>query len=158
MVLELTKLEYPIFFIHVAPDHQDLEFKKTDWYPSSGSSSTICYRHLTLNLNQNTFSKLQLKPREQSARAKHTHKHLSISPSPSLNLATLSQSKAISLSQSRYLPLSNLPHSPSPSPSRSRSPSHKVCLAQLACSACKFVCKFVIFMHSLILGFDPGGF
>ena len=35
VVLELTKLEYPIFFIHVAPDHQHLEFKKTDWYPSS---------------------------------------------------------------------------------------------------------------------------
>ena len=33
--LELTKLEYPLFFIHVAPDHLRLEFKKTDWYPSS---------------------------------------------------------------------------------------------------------------------------
>ena len=28
VVLELTKLEYPLFFIHMAPDHQHLEFKK----------------------------------------------------------------------------------------------------------------------------------
>ena len=28
MVLELTKLEYPLFFIHVAPDHHHMEFKK----------------------------------------------------------------------------------------------------------------------------------
>ena len=139
MVLELTKLEYPIFFIHVAPDHQHLEFKKPDWYSSSGSSSTICYRHLTLNLNQNTFSKASTEPEQNTLPEQNTPtKHLSISPSPSLNHATLSQSKAISLSQSRYLPLSNLPHSPSPSPSRSWSPSPKVCLAQLKCSGCGY--------------------
>ena len=28
VVLELTKLEYPLFFIHVAPDHHHMEFKK----------------------------------------------------------------------------------------------------------------------------------
>ena len=73
---------------------------------------------------------------------------------------------AISLSQSRYLPLNlklfphkyshsasqsrKYSHSPSqsrdllhsPSPSRSRSPSHKVCLAQLACLACGYFCLY----------------
>ena len=88
---------------------------------------------------------------------------------------------AISLSQSRYLPLNlklfphKYSHSPSqsrdlpqsPSPSRSRSPCRAVAHA-LSLPLTRyvllslhvqlvgiFVCKFVIFMHSLILGFDP---
>ena len=110
-------------------------------------------------------------------RAKHTHK-----PNLSISLS-LSQSKAISTqilsfclsisrsaSQSRYHSTQILSFSLSISQSasvsvsvslsvslsrccsRSQSPSHKVCLAQLMGI---FVCKFVIFMHSLILGFDP---
>ena len=88
---------------------------------------------------------------------------------------------AISLSQTRHLPLNlklfphkyshspsqsrDLPHSPSPS--RSRSPSCAVAYA-LGLPLTRyvslslhvqlvgiFVCKFVIFMHNLILGFDP---
>ena len=95
-------------------------------------------------------------------RAKHTHKpNLSISLSPSLNLAiSLSQSKAIStqilsffLSISQILSFSlsisrstsfsvavSLSVSLSRCCSRSRSPSHKVCLAQLACLACGYFC------------------
>ena len=103
-------------------------------------------------------------------RAKHTHKpNLSISLSPSLNLA-ISLSISRSASQSRKYSHSpsqsrDLPHSPSPS--RSWSPSRTVAHA-LGLPLTRyvslslhvqlvgiFVCKFVIFMHNLILGFDP---
>ena len=88
------------------------------------------------------------------------HLPLSISPSPSLNLKLFISTQILSFC------LSNLPHSPSPSPSpspsHSRSPSHKVCLAQLACSGCGYfffvnllLLCIVWFWVLIQVGFDP---
>ena len=40
-VLELGELEYPFFFVHRGTWRWHLKFLKTNWYPSSWSSSTI---------------------------------------------------------------------------------------------------------------------
>ena len=107
-------------------------------------------------------------------RAKHTHKpNLSISLSPSQSKAISTQILSFCLSISRSASQSrkyshspsqsrDLPHSPSPS--HSRSPSGAVAHVPLTRYISLslhvqlvgiFVCKFVIFMHNLILGFDP---
>ena len=39
-VLELGELEYPLFFVHHGTWRWHLKFLKTNWYPSSWSSST----------------------------------------------------------------------------------------------------------------------
>ena len=84
-------------------------------------------------------------------RAKHTHKpnlsisllplSISLSPSQSKAISTQILSFCLSISRSASFSVSiSLSVSLSHCCSRSRSPSHKVCLAQLACSACGYFC------------------
>ena len=167
MVLELGELEYPIFLFHRGTWRWHLNLKNTlgtrahearvllSRYPTL---KTICYPQ-------------QSKTYPTHNRAIHTHKpNLSISLSPShsasqsrdlpLNLAIIPHKYSHSPSQSR-----DLPHSPSPS--RFRSPSRAVAhgldlpltryvllLSLHVQHMGIFVCEFVIFMHTLILGFD----
>ena len=115
-------------------------------------------------------------------RAKHTQKFWpSQSRYPPLNLKLFPHKYSHFASQSRNLPLNLaiIPHKYSHSPSQScdlphsLSPSHSQSLSRAVAHAFGlpltryvllslhvqlvgiFVCKFVIFMHSLILGFDP---
>ena len=97
------------------------------------------------------------------------HLPLSISLSPSLNLKLFPHKYSHSSSQSRKYSHSpsrsrDLPHSPSPScswsPSRAVAHSLGLPLTRYVSFSLHvqlvgiFVCKFVIFMHNLILGFD----
>ena len=108
-------------------------------------------------------------PNPEQSKTYPQTRNLSISLSPSLNLKLFPHKYSHSSSQSRKYSHSpsqsrDLPHSPSPS--RSRSPSRAVAHA-LGLPLTRyvsldlhvqlvgiFVCKFVIFMHNLILGFD----
>ena len=111
--------------------------------------------NLAISLSQSRYLPLNLKlfPHKYSHSA-------SQSRDLPLNLAIIPHKYSHSPSQSRDLPQS-------PSPSRSRSPCRAVAHA-LGLPLTRyvllslhvqlvgiFVCKFVIFMHSLILGFDP---
>ena len=140
VVLELGELKYPIFLFHRGTWRWHLEFKKKlgtraheAWVLLSHVSPLPTLKpYVTQSLNH-------LLPR-----AKHTHKpnlSISLSPSQSKAISTQILSFCLSISQSASFSVSvSLSVSLSHCCSRSRSPSHKVCLAQLACSACGYFC------------------
>ena len=76
MVLELTKLEYPLFFIHVAPDHYHMEFKKL--IGTRAHEARVLFSHVS---PQATL-KLICYPNYQKRKEFDSTHLVSLSPSP----------------------------------------------------------------------------
>ena len=124
--------------------------------------NTFSFQHLNLNPKRTGEQSVTQSKTHPQTTSQSRHLPLSISLSPSFNLKLFISTQILSFC------LSNLPHSLSPSRSRSlsRTVAHALGLPLTRYVSLNlhvqlvgiFVCKFVIFMHSLILGFDLGGF